>query len=97
MTATANTPTRPCDVPGSPLASQRYAYNLSLYFERLPQRLYNAELIAQVRKLEAKHLDQALSFREYRWLKRLYVASSPLNKAALNVAWWVADMNGLRG
>lgn len=97
MTTTAHTATRPRDIPGSPLASQRHAYNLSLYFERLPQRLYSAELTAQVRKLEAKHLQQSLSFREYRWLKRLYVASSPLTKGAFNVGWWLANMNGLRG
>jgi hypothetical protein len=97
VSTTANAPTRPRDIPGSPLASQRHAYNLSLYFERLPKRLHKRELIDRVRELELKNQDRKLTEFDYQWLKKLYVASSPLNRAPMNVAWWMSWLNALRG
>lgn len=83
--------------PPSKSVSERYATNLALYFERLPKRFTNPETQSTLARLEAKHLQKALTLEEYEWLKKLYINSSALNGAPKRVAQWAALKNGFRG
>ena len=91
--------TYPDNIPRQPTTttSERHAFNLALYFERLPKRYTNPETLSTLAKLEAKHLQKTLTLEEYEWLKQLYIKSCALNGAPKRVARWAALKNGFRG